>query len=111
MALIQCSECGREVSDKAGACPQCGNPIAALATPLRTEAEEERPAVAIASAPVITTQATGKGPKIAQLAGAMLIIAGVVACTADEREFSVPAIFVGFLLYAAGRLSAWWHHG
>lgn len=27
MALITCSECGREVSDRASACPQCGAPI------------------------------------------------------------------------------------
>ncbi|MDE7431912.1 MAG: hydrogenase maturation nickel metallochaperone HypA [Lachnospiraceae bacterium] len=26
MALIQCSECGNEISDKAEACPYCGNP-------------------------------------------------------------------------------------
>lgn len=28
MALTECSECGREVSDQAAACPQCGAPIA-----------------------------------------------------------------------------------
>lgn len=28
MALIKCAECGREVSDKATACPQCAAPIA-----------------------------------------------------------------------------------
>lgn len=28
MALIKCPECGKEVSDKAGACPVCGFPIA-----------------------------------------------------------------------------------
>ncbi len=28
MALIKCPECGREVSDRAQACPQCGCPIA-----------------------------------------------------------------------------------
>ncbi|WP_420564143.1 hypothetical protein [Thalassobaculum sp.] len=28
MALISCEECGREVSDKAVACPGCGAPIA-----------------------------------------------------------------------------------
>ena len=28
MALIKCSECGRDVSDKAPACPGCGAPIA-----------------------------------------------------------------------------------
>ena len=28
MALIKCDECGRDVSDKAESCPNCGNPIA-----------------------------------------------------------------------------------
>jgi hypothetical protein len=27
MALIKCDECGRDVSDKASSCPNCGNPI------------------------------------------------------------------------------------
>lgn len=27
MALINCPECGKEISDKAVACPNCGNPI------------------------------------------------------------------------------------
>lgn len=27
MALIKCSECGKEVSSKAQSCPNCGNPI------------------------------------------------------------------------------------
>lgn len=30
MALIKCSECGREISSNAQACPHCGNPVAAL---------------------------------------------------------------------------------
>ncbi len=29
MALVSCGECGRQVSDKAQACPQCGGPIRA----------------------------------------------------------------------------------
>lgn len=28
MALVACGECGREISDKAAACPQCGAPPA-----------------------------------------------------------------------------------
>ncbi|WP_454710983.1 zinc-ribbon domain-containing protein [Cupriavidus nantongensis] len=31
MALIPCSECGSDVSDKATACPKCGNPISTQA--------------------------------------------------------------------------------
>ena len=27
MALIKCPECGKEISDKATACPNCGYPI------------------------------------------------------------------------------------
>ena len=27
MALIKCKECGKEVSDKAASCPNCGAPI------------------------------------------------------------------------------------
>ncbi len=27
MALIKCSECGKSISDKAKACPNCGNPV------------------------------------------------------------------------------------
>lgn len=27
MALINCSECGKEVSDRALSCPHCGNPL------------------------------------------------------------------------------------
>jgi hypothetical protein len=26
MALVKCAECGRQISDKATACPQCGAP-------------------------------------------------------------------------------------
>jgi len=27
MSLIKCSECGKEISNKASTCPHCGNPI------------------------------------------------------------------------------------
>ena len=30
MALIKCPECGKEISDKAAACPSCGCPIAEM---------------------------------------------------------------------------------
>jgi len=29
MALIKCIECGKEISDKAAACPNCGSPVQA----------------------------------------------------------------------------------
>lgn len=33
MSLIKCSECGKDVSDKAASCPNCGNPINQPVTP------------------------------------------------------------------------------
>lgn len=33
MAMIKCSECGKDVSDKAAVCPNCGNPIGAASAP------------------------------------------------------------------------------
>lgn len=33
MALKPCEECGKEVSDKAAACPHCGAPIAGSVKP------------------------------------------------------------------------------
>ena len=33
MALIKCSECGKDVSDKADACPHCGCPANATDVP------------------------------------------------------------------------------
>ena len=32
MALIYCSECGQQISDKAKACPKCGAPIFVVAS-------------------------------------------------------------------------------
>lgn len=31
MALIKCAECGKDVSDKAASCPNCGSPIQNIA--------------------------------------------------------------------------------
>lgn len=33
MALIKCTECGKEFSDKAAACPNCGCPIQEIVIP------------------------------------------------------------------------------
>lgn len=32
MALIKCPECGKEISDKAAACPNCGCPVSEMST-------------------------------------------------------------------------------
>lgn len=50
MALFPCPECGRQISDKADACPQCGYPVARL----RAEAAAQETITLTVQLPVIT---------------------------------------------------------
>lgn len=42
MALIKCSECGREISDKAQSCPGCGAPLLAIVSDQQTKVSYNR---------------------------------------------------------------------
>lgn len=95
MALIACHECKKEVSSQAAACIHCGAPLTRAADP----------------ASVVTTQQTAKRYKAMQLVGALMIVAGVVACSAGESRHSGWLWVLGFLVWLGGRLRGWWHHG
>lgn len=41
MALIICSECGKQYSDKALACPNCGNPTHTILTPIQPQSQPQ----------------------------------------------------------------------
>lgn len=41
MALIYCSECGKQYSDKAMACPNCGNPTHTIPTPAQPQSQPQ----------------------------------------------------------------------
>jgi len=41
MALIICSECGKQYSDKAMACPNCGNPTRPISTPIQPQTQPQ----------------------------------------------------------------------
>jgi DNA-directed RNA polymerase subunit RPC12/RpoP len=95
MALIKCPECGREISDKAAACPECAYPIKAL-----------------------TIEATAKRWKALELFGALAVVIGVVwiiaGSLAQTEEYVFSALVLtslGLLLYFVARFMAWWHHG
>lgn len=49
MSLIKCSECGKEISDKAAACPHCGCPVEISLSKIEKQAKsakEEKPKAA-----------------------------------------------------------------
>jgi hypothetical protein len=115
MALINCSECGKQISNRAAACPNCGNPIAGSPSiPNLTEIASE-PAVAVSKAPIITTEQTSKRHKGMQLAGAAVMCLGMVSCAAGagsgKAGVGMFVFFVGAIMYVVGRFGAWWHHG
>ena len=102
MAMIKCSECGNDVSDKAGSCPNCGAPISNSPSSSRTIEE------------------TSKTWKSHQLFGGLATVVGLVGAMAigGSYEGGGPAamIFggigiVGIFWFIGARIMAWWHHG
>lgn len=112
MALIQCSECSSQVSDKAAVCPKCGAPIS------------DAPAARATGSPVTTTQQTSKRLKGHQLIAFGLIVAGTVSMCSSTASVSkgggavstgavvgVLLFLVGGIWYLVARFRTWWHHG
>lgn len=76
MALVACKECGREVSDQAGACPHCG--------------------VSIRKSKRVLLKA----------AGAVLMVAGAIGYAGFGFGHTWPTLLLvgGFLVFVAGRM-------
>jgi len=106
MALINCPECNKEISDKAPACPGCGSPIAA--------AKES----AGSGVPQLQTiQETSKQLKTQMVMSLLLFGAGVVFWLSVEKtpggnEGMAPMAVTaaGIAWYLATRYRIWWHH-
>jgi len=103
MALVKCTECGREFSDKASACPQCAAPLAAV------------------EAPLVITELQSKRIKTHKLMAALMMIVGLVmafGAASAGAQSSAATVGIGTLLFLAGgvywfvtRFRSWWHHG
>jgi len=92
MALINCSECGREVSDAAASCPGCGHPLAAPQAQAPQAPAKEKP-----------TSVVRSGGKF-EAAGFILIIAGVFMGIAGQGAGAAgAAIGIGFVVFLIGR--------
>jgi len=104
MALISCSECGKEVSDKAASCPNCGAPIATLQETIATGTQ------------IKTIQETSKIFKLHAVISVFLIIIGTVWLIGEimslEPIGAMPVlfIFVGLIWFTVNRIRIWWHH-
>lgn len=128
MPLLNCPDCGQQVSTRAKACPKCAYPInpsvrpaAVPRPPPPTPRAAPPPAVLIAAPPVQTIERTSKALKGQVLASALLAIAGMFmtcATRAAPAQDRIPAIGqFGALLFVGGivwfivtRIRIWWHH-
>ena len=122
MALIACPECTKEISDKALSCPHCGNPAVSLPAvdegpTIVTDAQghammiETPTRVATARGDAITTEATGKGPKLLQLIGGLMFGVGLIAQFGGFSPVMAVIALIGLGVHIIGRASAWWSHG
>ena len=93
MALIKCPECGKEVSDKAPACPSCAYPLQAT-----------------------TIEATGKSWKGTLIVSVLAMIFGVIGLFASGATgaggwIAFILMIGGFIGYLCSRIGGWWEHG
>ena len=102
MALTKCSECGKEVSEKAFTCPNCGKPLQDI-----SKATQRSP---------VTIEQTKKKWKVVRLISWLMIITGVIlfikglADGSNSLSFRL-GIFVGFFGIVGsliGKFGSWW---
>ena len=95
MALIECPECGREVSDSAAACPECAYPIAAGTPPLPPRA---------------VSGSTRRPSWIAVSIIGRIAVGGIILfLSAAEQELGAGTVLVG-LLVAGSAIPTWYRH-
>jgi len=102
MALINCPDCRAQVSDRAGACPRCGHPIAI--------ARES----AGAGTALTTIQGTSKRLKahtaISATAVILSMFGAALSSSAAWKGFWVLAAVGGLAWFIVTRVRIWWHH-
>ncbi len=92
MALINCPECGCEISDKAASCPHCGVPIAAEAPASKASGRE----------PDGVSRSTRSGGSWEAI-GFLVIVAAILIGIAGNGEAGMVLGFIGFVVFLIGR--------
>ncbi len=92
MALIVCTECGKDVSEKAVSCPNCGAPISTLSSAPHTVILDKK-------SHTYTTRTGGKWEGV----GFLMIVIGMVMCMTSNIGNGISLIFIGFIVFLIGR--------
>lgn len=97
MALIKCLECGKEISDKAVSCPNCGNPI--ISTTINSQSNGK-----------VEIEMTNKKWKKRSLIALGLFFLGWITMT-KSVGLGFFIIFIAVCVGVTARVGAWWTNG
>jgi DNA-directed RNA polymerase subunit RPC12/RpoP len=98
MALIKCSECEKEISDKASACPSCGNPIHIQSVMVNENKT------------VVEIEQTDKKWKKKRLWSLGFFLIGVITMT-KSIGLGIFFIFIAICIGVVANIGAWWTNG
>lgn len=106
MALIRCQECGKEISDKAKACPNCGCPLIIYPTKIKKNKYiGMRRGFGITNLVwglllftlVLSSESGISGNSLQMAASWFLILNGLISIIGTTKK---PAVIVSIVLYA-----------
>lgn len=101
MALIDCPDCQKKISDLAPACPFCGRPMRAEAVP---PSEPARRAA-------LTIEATGKKWKARQILWFCVMVSCLIFGLFGAYNLSIVVFVAGAIGLTWATIGAWWEHG
>jgi membrane protein YdbS with pleckstrin-like domain len=107
MALIQCSECRREVSSLAPACPQCGAPIAAPAARAATPVQAQSGGISLAGLPGVVSASSSAAAAAVPDIGEQTLWEGSPSLKALVMHIISSGVYVSAVLAAAWYGSAY----
>ena len=106
MALIKCSECQKEISDKAVACPNCGSPVNSQIS-VKIETDSTKP---LKIEPILTS----KNWKWVKIVSGIMVVSGFVVpaflsgSVESRQELGWFIVFIGIVGYIIGKIGAWY---
>lgn len=106
MALIECPDCGKQVSDAATSCISCGRPLRGNSQSVDPRKTRETPVLIEQSAkPFKGGMLLGVGIVI------LALIIGMASPTSGGAAASLTLILIGILVFIGSLVARWWHHG
>lgn len=99
MALIDCKECGKSISDKAAACPQCGCPVSGKVITLSNNPLNSEASLDVSQPQANESNSGGCAPVIFGIAA---IAIGVLILLAAIKVFNFIIGAVGGLIVFVG---------